>query len=66
MTGSAVVAVREPEVPVIVTVPLTGLAVGAAVSVKMLAPEEGFGENEAVTPLGKPDALSVTLPEKPF
>ena len=55
MTGSDVVAEREPEVAVIVAVPLTGAAVAAAVSVKTLvAPEEGFGENEAVTPLGKP------------
>jgi hypothetical protein len=45
---------RAPEVPVIVAVPVVGVAVAAAVSVSVLLPEEGFGENVAVTPLGKP------------
>lgn len=56
-TGSATIAIREPEVPVIVTVPVTGVAVSAAVKVRVLAPEEGFGEKEAVTPLGRPLAV---------
>ena len=57
LTGSATIDMREPEVPVIVTVPLTGVAVSAAVNVSVLAPEEGFGEKEAVTPLGRPLAV---------
>ena len=54
MTRSPAVAVREPEVPVMVAVPLIGVAVAAAVNVRMLVPEEGFGEKDAVTPLGRP------------
>ena len=37
-----------------------------SVSVMMLEPVVGLGENEAVTPLGKPVAESVTLPLKPY
>ena len=54
VTISVVVAVTEPEVPMIVTVPLTGAAVEAAVSVSVLVVDEGLGEKEAVTPLGRP------------
>lgn len=68
-TVSAMVvdAVSKPEVPVIVTV--TGpptVAVPAAVSVSTLDPVAGFVPNDAVTPLGKALAESVTLPENPF
>jgi hypothetical protein len=59
--------VSEPEVPVIVTI--TGpptVAVPVAVSVRTLELVAGFVPNEAVTPLGKPLAASVTLPVNPL
>src|ERR1700728_1942886 len=61
-----VVAVRLPEVPVIVTVAAPVVAVALAVSVSTLVPVVGFVPNAAVTPLGRPDAASVTLPVNPF
>jgi len=42
------------------------LAVLLAVSVSVLAPVVGFGEKDAVTPLGRPVAERVTLPVNPF
>ncbi len=62
---TVVVAVKLPDVPVIVTVDVPVAAEALAVSVKVLVVVAGFGTNPAVTPLGKPEALSVTLPEKP-
>jgi len=61
-----VVALRLPEVPVIVTVAVSFVAVALAVSVRMLVEVAGFGLNEAVTPFGSPEAVSVTLPENPL
>jgi len=49
---------------VTVNVPLTALLL--AVNVMVLAEVAGFGLNDAVTPLGWPDADNVTLPVKPF
>ena len=63
--ATVVVAVRLPEVPVIVTVDVPVVAVLLAVSVSTLVPVVGFVPNAAVTPLGRPDAASVTLPENP-
>lgn len=60
-----VVAVTEPEVPVIVTVAAPVVAVLLAVRVRTLVPVVGLVPNAAVTPLGKPDAARVTLPVKP-
>lgn len=60
-----VVAVRLPEVPVMVTVELPVVAVELAVRVSTLVPVVGFVANAAVTPLGRPDAASVTLPLNP-
>jgi hypothetical protein len=57
-----VVAVRLPEVPVMVTVAAPTVAVLLAVSVSTLVPVVGLVPNAAVTPLGRPDAASVTLP----
>jgi hypothetical protein len=37
-----------------------------AVSVSVLLPVVGFGEKDAVTPLGRPDVVRVTLPVNPF
>ena len=68
VTVSATVAVRVklPEVPVTVIVAVPVVAVLLAVSVRMLADVAGLGLNDAVTPLGKPDAEKFTLPAKPF
>lgn len=41
-------------------------AVALAVSVKVLVLVAGFVPNDAVTPLGSPDADKLTLPLKPF
>ena len=55
-----------PEVPVIVTVDVPVVAALLAVSVKVLVAVVGFVPNDAVTPVGKPDAARVTLPAKLF
>jgi hypothetical protein len=47
-----------------VAVPIA--AVPLAISVIVLVFFVGFGLNNAVTPLGKPDADRLTLPLKPF
>jgi hypothetical protein len=57
---------KLPEVPVIVTVTAPVVAVLLAVSVRVLVVVAGFVLNDAVTPLGKPDADKLTLPLKPF
>ena len=57
---------KLPDVPVIVTVTVPAVAVLFAVSVKVLVVVAGFALNDAVTPLGKPDADKLTLPLKPF
>lgn len=61
-----VVEVRLPDVPVMVTVLVPSVAVPLAVRVKVLVEVVGFGLNATVTPLGRPEALRVTLPLKPF
>src|ERR1035441_6014683 len=63
---NVVVGVRVPEVPVMVTVDVPVVAVALAVRVKVLVEVVGFGLNPAVTPLGRPEALKVTLPVNPF
>lgn len=63
--ASAVVAVRLPEVPVMVTVELPVVAVELAVRVSTLLPVVGFVPKAAVTPLGRPEAARVTLPVNP-
>lgn len=67
-TVSAIVveAVSVPEVPVIVTVDVPVVAVFVAVNVMPLAPVAGFVPKLAVTPVGRPVAVRVTLPVKPF
>jgi hypothetical protein len=60
-----VLAVRLPEVPVMVTVAAPVVAVLLAVRVNTLVPVVGFVPNDAVTPLGRPDAARVTLPVNP-
>ena len=62
----------EPEVPVTVTVtvPVAAVADAVKVSVEVTLPlgggVTGFGENPAVTPLGKPVAASVVAELKLF
>jgi hypothetical protein len=65
VSARVVVAVRLPEVPVIVTVADPVVAVLLAVSVSTLVPVVGFVPNAAVTPLGRPEAARVTLPVNP-
>jgi len=57
-----VVAFSVPEVPVTVIVEVPAVAVLLAVSVSTLEVVEDAGLNAAVTPLGIPVALKVTLP----
>jgi len=66
VNAMVVVAVSEPEVPVMVTVDVPTVAVELAANVTTLEPVVGLVANAAVTPLGRPDAASVTLPAKPF
>src|ERR1035441_2073718 len=57
-----VVALSEPEVPVMVTVDVPAVAVALAVNVSTLVEVAGLVPNAAVTPLGKPLAARVTEP----
>jgi len=61
-----VVLVKLPDVPIIVTVTVPMVAVLLAVSVNVLTVLAGFGLNDAVTPVDRPDADKLTLPLKPF
>ena len=63
---SEVVFVKLPEAPVIVTVTVPVVAAPLAVRVMVLVLAALLGLNDAVTPLGKPDADKVTLLLKPF
>ena len=65
VSETVVVAVRLPDVPVIVTVAVPVVAVALAVRVSVLVEVVGFGLNAAVTPLGRPEAARVTLPLNP-
>jgi len=60
-----VVWLKDPEVPVMVTVFVPVVAVLLAVNVRVLVVVPGFGLNDAVTPLPMPVAVKVTLPVKP-
>jgi hypothetical protein len=57
---------RMPDVPVIVTVAVPVGAVLLAVKVSVLVLVAGLGLNDAVTPLGRPDADRLTLLLNPF
>src|SRR5216684_21555 len=67
-TVSEIVAVfvKLPEVPLMLTVAAPVEAVLLAVSVKVLVAAAGFGLNDAITPLGRPEAVRLTLPLKPL
>ena len=60
-----VLAVRLPEVPVMVTVDVPAVAELLAFSVRTLDPVVGLVPKDAVTPVGKPEAARVTLPANP-
>jgi len=66
VTAIVVLATRLPDVPVTVTFAVPGGAVPLLASVTVLLPVVLAGLNEAVTPLGKPDAERLTDPVKPF
>jgi len=55
-----------PDEPVTVTVNVPVVAVLLAVNVNVLVVVVLLGLNDAVTPLGRPDADKPTLPLKPF
>jgi hypothetical protein len=61
-----VVDERLPEAPVMVTVELPGAAEVVAAKVMTLELVVGLVPKLAVTPVGRPVAVSVTLPVKPF
>ena len=61
-----VFAIKLPEVPVMVTVAVPVVAVLLAVKVSTLVVVVLVGLNDAVTPLGRPEALRLTVPLNPF
>jgi hypothetical protein len=63
---TVVVFVKLPDTPWIVTLVVPKAAVPLAVKVNVLLEDVGFGLNPAVTPFGRPEALKLTLPEKPL
>ncbi len=63
---AVVVATKPADEPVTVTVTVPVAAVLLAVRVNVLVVVVLPGLNDAVTPLGRPDADKVTLPLKPF
>ena len=66
MRLSEVEFVKLPEVPVMVTGTLPVAAVPLTVSVNVLVLVAGLALNDAVTPLGRPEADKLTWPLKPF
>src|SRR5260370_19221019 len=60
-----VVAVKLPEVPVMVSVAVPAVAELLAVSDRTLVVVVLVGLKDAVTPLGSPEATKLTLPVKP-
>jgi len=61
-----VVRVKVPDVPVMVAVTVPTVAALLAASVIVLVVVAGLGLNDAVMPLGRPEADKLTLPLKPF
>src|SRR5258708_38769815 len=61
-----VVCVKFPEVPVMVTMAVPVEAALLAVKVSVLVAAVGLALNDAVTPLGSPEADKLTLLVKPF
>jgi hypothetical protein len=65
VSETEVVWLKVPDVPVMVTVEVPVVAVALAVNVTTLVPVVGLVPKAAVTPEGRPEAESVTLPVKP-
>ena len=65
MRESVVICDNPPDAPETVTVTVPVGAVPLAVSVNVLVLAVLLGLNDAVTPLGRPDADKLTLPLKP-
>jgi hypothetical protein len=63
---SCVLAVAVPAVPVTVSVYCPGAAVALALSVSVVPYVVGLGENDAVTPLGRPETDNATFAVTPF
>ena len=61
-----VVCVCEPNVPVMVSVLVPGVAFEATVKRISLLDVAGFGWKVAVTPLGRPEMERLTLFENPY
>ena len=66
MSEMEAVLVKLPEVPVMVTGKIPVVAVLLAVNVKVLEPVVLEGLKAAVTPVGRPVADKLTVPENPF
>jgi hypothetical protein len=62
---NVVALVKLPDTPLTVTETVPGVAEALAIRVSVLAEVVGFGANCAVTPLGRVELDSVTLPLKP-
>lgn len=62
---TVVLALRLPDVPVMVTVDVPPAAALPAVRVSTLLPLVGFVPKIAVTPRGRPDTARATLPVNP-
>ena len=63
---TVVVWARLPEVPTSTPVCVPAVAVGLADNVKVLSVVAGLGLNTAVTPLGRSEPESETLPPNPL
>lgn len=66
MRETVVALVKLPEEPVTVTVAVPGVAVLDTDRVRTVLVVTGFDPKAALTPVGNPDAVRVTLPLKPF
>ena len=64
--ASVVVAVKVPEVPVMVMLLVPVAAVVVALKVSVLDPVVGFVPKTAVTPAGNPETASFTVPVNPY
>jgi len=66
LTVAVVVPTKPADEPVTVTVTVPVAALLLAANVNVLVLVVLLGLNDAVTPLGRPDADKLTLPLKPF
>ena len=66
MSETFVEWLKLPLTPVMVTVKVPVVAVAPAVKVNVLTLVVLAGLKDALTPVGRPDALKVTLPMNPF